>query len=613
MTIKESKPVNMVITAGFIEKPLRAVNREFAGKLSTDIKKILHVKRVYSQELNTWLLHEATFSDTLSEKEIESFEDNYQLNFTKYHNTNVVKLLQRDIQRDRELKETSSILTGFLQNYSPDLDSQLKSQLKSLQIEIPELIKQNVSKNIVILWQNNTNYRFQFNGMPAFEFTQEDLLNKDFNLINLIDKAIIFNFFSIWADPTIKLIQQLNTTLSRLYTFLMNNTTVMMDDERLHEKFELYLRIIVAKLSSLEQTASVLSRIYLLHEDLKKELLKVADPELLSKIHLREIFDSQNAISKVAIQLLNAIEEKAGLSKNQIREKTTTSISLNQFKKDYHEFVLLTTTVFMQIQKLKLWTEKFLDVPYFTFSSALFSDYLQDSKETNIDSDIILSAKGLFKTYRLGATTVYALRGMNLDIRKGEFLVIFGTSGAGKTTLLNCIAGLDSPDRGVVYFEGSDIHKMNDKERSNLRLHEMGFIFQNFALLPHYTTKENVTLPSDLAGLSNELRQRINDLLTGVGINLQSKQFPSQLSGGQMQRVSIARSLTNQPTIIFADEPTGDLDSVTGKQVLDLLKKFHDETGTTVVIITHDQMVADYASRVVTVKDGIITSDTLKN
>ena len=293
--------------------------------------------------------------------------------------------------------------------------------------------------------------------------------------------------------------------------------------------------------------------------------------------------------------------------------KTAKEVPLNQFKKDSHEFVLLTTTVFTQVQRLKLWTEKFLDVPYFTFSSALFSDYIQDTKEANIDSDIILSAKGLFKTYKLGATTVYALRGMDLDIRKGEFLVIFGTSGAGKTTLLNCIAGLDSPDRGIVYFKGKNIHEMKDKERSNLRLTEMGFIFQNFALLPHYTTKENVTLPSDLAGLSNELRERINDLLNGVGINLQSKQFPSQLSGGQMQRVSIARALTNKPTIIFADEPTGDLDSVTGKKVLDLLKKFHDETETTIVIITHDQMVADYASRVVTVKDGITTSDTLKN
>ena len=315
------------------------------------------------------------------------------------------------------------------------------------------------------------------------------------------------------------------------------------------------------------------------------------------------------------MQLLLSVEEKITYSKthlNDYSKESVPAISLTEFKNRYHNLINLTSTIFLEGEKLKIWTDKYTDIPYYTFSSLLFFD-IQNQKEILMGPEIILSAKGLFKNYNLGATTVYAIRGMSIDIRKGEFLVIFGTSGAGKTTLLNCLAGLDSPDKGVVYFKGKDLHKLNDRQKSELRLTEMGFIFQNYALLPHYTARENVTLPSDLAGLSIELKQRINDLLNGVGINLQSKQFPSQLSGGQMQRVGIARALTNKPTVIFADEPTGDLDSETGKQVLDLLKKYHDETGTTIVVITHDESVAEYASRVVTVADGVITRDSLAN
>jgi putative ABC transport system ATP-binding protein len=222
--------------------------------------------------------------------------------------------------------------------------------------------------------------------------------------------------------------------------------------------------------------------------------------------------------------------------------------------------------------------------------------------------DVILAVRGLFKNYNLGRNTVYAIRGLNLDIKEGEFVAIVGSSGAGKTTLLNCMASLDSPDHGSVFFRGKDLHRMKDSEKSDVRLHQMGFIFQSYALLPHFNTRENVALPADLAGnLSKDMKKRIEDLLSGVGIDQQAKQFPAQLSGGQMQRVAIARALTNAPSIIFADEPTGDLDSTTGHQVMALLRKFHQETGTTVVIITHEADIAAYAQRQILMEDGIIT------
>jgi putative ABC transport system ATP-binding protein len=252
-----------------------------------------------------------------------------------------------------------------------------------------------------------------------------------------------------------------------------------------------------------------------------------------------------------------------------------------------------------------MWSDFFgSDIPYFGFNKQLFST--KNIEVTNAADDKIIAVRGLSKNYNLGRTTVYALRGVNLDIQEGEFVAIVGNSGAGKTTLLNCMAGLDSPDYGVVLFRGENLHKMDDPAKSKARLLEMGFIFQSYALLPHFNTRENIALPADLAGLSKEVKDRIENLLKDVGLDSQAKQYPATLSGGQMQRVAIARALTNRPAVIFADEPTGDLDSATGKQVMDLLKKFHEETKTTIIIITHEHDIADYAERQITLEDGII-------
>jgi putative ABC transport system ATP-binding protein len=171
------------------------------------------------------------------------------------------------------------------------------------------------------------------------------------------------------------------------------------------------------------------------------------------------------------------------------------------------------------------------------------------------------------------------------------------------------MAGLDTADHGKIYFRGEDLQNLSDSDKSETRLKEMGFIFQGYALLPHITAEENVAIPSILDGTYNTLKQRVKDLLKGVGIDLQAKQFPAQLSGGEMQRVAIARALTNSPSIIFADEPTGDLDSVTGKQVMELLKKFHEETKTTIIVITHEKDIASYAQREIIMEDGIIKNE----
>lgn len=265
----------------------------------------------------------------------------------------------------------------------------------------------------------------------------------------------------------------------------------------------------------------------------------------------------------------------------------------------------LSTDLFVSAESMKMWSDFFsADIPYFGFNKRILDTENVDI--AGVADDTIIAVRGLSKNYNLGRTTVYALRGVNLDVKEGEFVAIVGNSGAGKTTLLNCMAGLDNPDYGLVLFRGENLHTMDDSAKSKARLLEMGFIFQSYALLPHFNTRENVALPAEIAGLSSKLKKHVENLLKGVGIKNQAKQFPATLSGGQMQRVAIARALTNHPAVIFADEPTGDLDSGTGKQVMNLLKKFHEETKTTIIVITHEQDVADYAQRQIVLEDGII-------
>jgi putative ABC transport system ATP-binding protein len=280
---------------------------------------------------------------------------------------------------------------------------------------------------------------------------------------------------------------------------------------------------------------------------------------------------------------------------------------MEEFKLAILTMAELSSEMFVEAELTKLWLDFFSpDIPFFTFQSSLFNLRTPQGFETS--AEYVISVRGLVKNYSLGQTTVYALRGVDLDIKDGEFVAIVGNSGAGKTTLLNCIAGLDAPDYGVVFFKGKDLHHSDDSEKSRARLLEMGFIFQSYALLPHFDTRENVALPADLAGLSKDLKNRIEELLSDVGISKQAKQYPAQLSGGQLQRVAIARALTNRPKVLFADEPTGDLDSKTGEQVMELIRKFHEETRTTVIVITHEQNIADYAERQIMMKDGKIIS-----
>ena len=221
----------------------------------------------------------------------------------------------------------------------------------------------------------------------------------------------------------------------------------------------------------------------------------------------------------------------------------------------------------------------------------------------------IVSLQSLSKIYHLGSVEVRALDGLSLEIREGEFVAIMGPSGSGKSTLLNVLGCLDRPMSGAYFLGGEDVSTLSDNELSDRRCRFLGFVFQSYNLIPQLTVLENIEIPLFYQGLPPRVsRERAVELACQVGLENRMSHRPVELSGGQQQRVAIARSLANDPLVILADEPTGNLDSVTGREILDMIIGLH-QTGKTIVLVTHDTDVSHHAERVITLQDGKIVSE----
>lgn len=222
---------------------------------------------------------------------------------------------------------------------------------------------------------------------------------------------------------------------------------------------------------------------------------------------------------------------------------------------------------------------------------------------------MIIEAQQVRKIYRNGQLRVEALKNIDMVVGPGEMVAIMGPSGCGKTTLLNCLSGLDTIDEGNVFIKGDNLRDLSDNERTDYRARHMGFIFQDFNLLPVLSAVENVELPLLISRVPRKkARQKALDMLERVGLADRARHRPAELSGGQRQRVTIARALTNDPAIVWADEPTGNLDSETAQDILDLLYRLNREHGQTLVVVTHDMEVGKLANRIITMRDGQIVS-----
>ena len=224
----------------------------------------------------------------------------------------------------------------------------------------------------------------------------------------------------------------------------------------------------------------------------------------------------------------------------------------------------------------------------------------------------MICTEDLWKTYDMGSEQVHALRGINVRIERNEYVAIMGPSGSGKSTLMNLIGCLDSPSKGQYWLNGQLVSELDDDELARIRNKEIGFVFQTFNLLARATSLHNVELPLIYAGIpSDERTARAKAVLTSVGMEGRMSHKPNELSGGQRQRVAIARALVNKPAIILADEPTGNLDSQTGNEIMALFDRLHSE-GNTIVLVTHEHDIAEYAHRIIYIKDGVVAKDEVK-
>ncbi|HGZ2708866.1 TPA: ABC transporter ATP-binding protein [Clostridioides difficile] len=222
-------------------------------------------------------------------------------------------------------------------------------------------------------------------------------------------------------------------------------------------------------------------------------------------------------------------------------------------------------------------------------------------------NSLAVEAKNIIKEYKIGNTTTRVLKEVSLQVMKGEFVSIMGQSGSGKSTLLYILGGLDTPTRGKVYMNGADISHFNDEKMSIIRRRNIGFVFQFYNLIPNLNVEENIMLPLLLDGKNlKDYKNQLDEILDIVGLTDRRKHTPRELSGGQQQRVAIARALIGKPEILFADEPTGNLDSKTGIEIIDLLNKINRDNGQTIIMVTHSPEAAKSSSRTITVSDGLI-------
>ena len=228
-------------------------------------------------------------------------------------------------------------------------------------------------------------------------------------------------------------------------------------------------------------------------------------------------------------------------------------------------------------------------------------------------ADSLIKITNIKRDFPLGNEIVYVLKGIDLEIKKGEYVALMGPSGSGKSTLMNILGCLDTPTSGTYILNGKHVSEMQDDELAGIRNKEIGFVFQTFNLMPRTTALDNVALPMVYAGHSKSERvERATEVLTQVGLNDRMDHKPNQLSGGQRQRVAVARALVNKPSIILADEPTGNLDSKTSVEIMNLFNEIH-ANGNTVILVTHEEDIAAYAHRIIRLRDGLIESDTINS
>lgn len=598
-----------------IFKPLRRLNASFRKSLIRVLKstnpRFKSANKPTVEELNQFMFASIICSDHIyfDIQKRKELEDKIDRVYTKYRRI-MLKKLKNLYKEDSELKNTLKTLKEVSNELNLSLDDEIK-QVENIPETIIEEIRSIFTNGSLIIWD-----------MPDEETDRiiagYEKINRQGDSTKTLDIGVVSDelalaTFGKYHVPSIlaqiKHIEEILIDLpEKLINFEKGFTSIEDNSEK--EFLMEVTGIFLGKLFGIRESFNLAQKQLQRYLDLENELnleSKTIGSTFLSSIfgnfiNKEQIFEMKilcNGIEALISDNSDKIRDIANTVENLQPDGKTSSVVMNAVKFVMH--------MYLHLEEFRFTTETFQDIPNYTAMPGGIAIESDRKIEVEIPSDSAIYLKDVFRTFPLLNNTIYALRGINLDIKKGEFVAIMGPSGSGKTTLLNIMSSLDKPDRGLVKVDGLDLSIAKEKHLIKFRRDQVAFIYQSYNLLPVLTNHENITLPADF-GTQNKIENidsRASVLLEQVGLDKYSKQRPLLLSGGQQQRITISRGLMNQANIIFCDEPTGDLDSETGNKIIEILEELNEQ-GITIVLVTHDCKIGQRADRIINIDDGKI-------
>ena len=605
----------VALTIGIL---INKLNRDSLQELTRKFKRYLQRKLKASSfetlEVNTFLFINCNFPfDQVETAEQRKNVVNSVEQIMQEYCQKECSLYAKKISQNIEIKDITKILIQLIKKSKTEDKQALIQEIVDKSDDIDDRVIKHVSdvllNSFIAIWDFPKDY-------PDIIMLPDLILKREISdkqqnipLRVIAENLLIIQFGKGCVNNLKPILDSLESALDSLKTLLSDKNKVDGIEQNISDKLWRTLRVIFGLLSSTQQVITVLLKQIRRISDVRSDLLEeVKELEYNPLMDYLMLMDSMLECDEY-IKRLNNIQESV---KGTYRALLTI---INKFKnvpdtetEDVTELVQIFVQSLTEIQLMKFYSDKFKDLAYFqTIPTEII---VEKEKEIEVDEEVILKGVSLFKTYRLLGSTVYALRGVDVEIKKGEMIAIVGPSGSGKTTLLNLLSGLDTPNRGAVFLSGKNIDMLSDADLSMFRRKNMGFIFQYYNLIPQLTVLENVMLPGLMIGTPRkEVRERALELIEEVGLERFQNQFPIKLSGGQLQRVTIARAMINDPAVLFADEPTGDLDSQTGKVVIDLIRSFAKEKETAVILVTHDMDMANTCDSIISISDGRVVEN----
>ena len=605
----------VALTIGIL---INKLNRDSLQELTRKFKRYLLRKLKANSfetlEVNTFLFINCNFP--LNQVETQEQRKNVVNNVEQIMQEYCQKecsLYAKQISQNIEIKDITKILIQLIKNSKTENKPELIQEVEEKADDIDDRVVKHVSdvllNSFIAIWDFPKD-------SPDIIMLPDLILKREISdkkqnipLRTIAENLLIIQFGKGCVNNLTPILESIELAIDSLEKLLLDKKKIDEIEKNISDKLWRTLRVIFGLLSSTQQVITVLlkqiNRISEVRSDLMEQVkeldytplmdyLMLVDTMLACDEFTKRLNKLQDSVKRTYLSLLDII--------NKFKDVPDTETE------DVTELAQIFIQSLTEIQLMKFYSDKFRDLAYFqTIPTEII---VEKEEEIEVADDVILKGVSLFKTYRLVGSTVYALRGVDIDIKKGEMIAIVGPSGSGKTTLLNLLSGLDTPNRGAVFLSGKNIDMLSDSDLSMFRRKEVGFIFQYYNLIPQLTVLENVMLPGLMIRTpKKDVRKRALELIEEVGLERFQNQFPIKLSGGQLQRVTIARAMINDPAVLFADEPTGDLDSQTGKVVIDLIRRFAKEKDTAVILVTHDMDMAKTCDSIISIRDGRVVEN----